>query len=286
MSPVALSGSPNRAFRVAFQGERGAFSEDAVAMLWPTAESLPLRDFVDVTTAVSNGAADAGVLPIENSIFGSVDAVQDAIAYAANIFVVAEMVLNIRQCLMGTSDATLDSIEAVESHPVALAQCSRFLSRLTNVRGQAVSDTAGAARVVAEARDPRRAAIANARAAEIYGLKILADHVEDNADNRTRFLGIALEPATIDLDIPARTSFAFTLTNESGALLRVLEPIASQQLNLSRLDSRPGDHPWTYRFSADIDHPAGDPRIDRAMTLIRQATPTCRILGTYARAIS
>ncbi len=117
-------------------------------------------------------------------------------------------------------------------------------------------------------------------------MTILADHVEDSADNRTRFLGIALEPATIEPEISARTSFTFTMENVTGALLRVLEPIANQQLNLSRLDSRPGDQPWTYRFSADIDHSAGDPRLDTALTLIRQATDTCRILGTYARAIS
>ncbi len=156
MSPAALSESKKRALRVAFQGECGAFSEDVVAMLWPSAEPLPLRDFVDVTNAVANGAADAGVLPIENSIVGNVDGVQDAIANAANLFVVAEAILNIRQCLMGTSDATLDSIETVESHPVALAQCSRFLSQLKNVREQAVSDTAGRR---SQTRAPRRSTV-------------------------------------------------------------------------------------------------------------------------------
>lgn len=271
---------------VAFQGERGAFSEDAVAMLWPTARPLPLKTVTDVTRAVLTGDADAGVLPVENTVVGSVDAAQDAIADACDLFVVAETVLNIRQCLLGSAGAALDRIEIIESHPVALAQCSRFLSGMPDAREQAVSDTAGAARSVSESRDPRRAAIGSARAAGIYGLTILADHIEDSSDNQTRFLAIARERAAIVINTPARTSFTFATSNEPGALLNVIEPIAKHDLNLSRLDSRPGNGAWTYRFSADIDHNAGDPRVASALDLIKQATETFRILGTYARATS
>jgi prephenate dehydratase len=180
--------------RVAFQGERGAFSEDAVVMLWPDARPLPCRTVFDVTRAVLDGEADAGVLPVENTIFGNVDAALSAIASATELHVVGETTLNIRQCLLASADATLEHIEVVESHPVALAQCGRFLSLLSNARVKAVDDTAGAARAVAESRDPRRAAVASARAAGIYDLVILADHIEDRSDNQTRFLAIARKP--------------------------------------------------------------------------------------------
>jgi prephenate dehydratase len=283
---VATPASTQRPTIVAFQGERGAFSEDAVAILWPHAQPLPLRTVRDVTSSVSARTADAGVLPVENTVFGSVDAARDAIALAGDLYVVAEFVLNIRQCLLASADALLDCIETVESHPVALGQCAQFLSRLPNARERAVNDTAGAARAVAESGDPRRAAIGSARAASIYGLTILADHIEDSSDNQTRFLAVATTPAKIEKGTRARTSIDFTAPDEPGALVRVLDAIASNDLNLSRLDSRPSGKPWTYRFSADIDHSAGDPRLTSALALIKDATHTLRILGTYARATS
>jgi prephenate dehydratase len=271
--------------RVAFQGEPGAFSEEAVAKLWPHAEPVPSRTFVDVVRATSTGKADAGVLPVENTVAGGVVAAYDALANAPDLHAVAETILKIRQCLMAPAGATLDSILVVESHPVALAQCEVYLSRLPNVRAQAASDTASAARVVAESRDPRRAAIASRRAASRYGLVILADHIEDRPDNQTRFLAIARTPVQIEPDAPARTSLIFTTANEPGALIRALEPIARHQLNLSKLESRPSGEPWTYRFFADIDHIAGDPQLGAALADMTAATQTCRIVGAYARAL-
>jgi prephenate dehydratase len=190
MTQIGSTVSNSRALRVAFQGERGAFSEEAVAILWPEAQPVPLQTFDDVVNAVASGNADAGVLPVDNSIAGSVSAATDAIANTESLRIVSEATLPIRQCLLALPSATLDSIKTVESHPVALAQCMRFLSSLSNVRIQSVDDTAGAARSVSESGNPQRAAIASARAAGIYGLTILADHVEDSADNQTRFVGI------------------------------------------------------------------------------------------------
>lgn len=163
-------------------------------MLWPHAVPLPLATFSDVTMAVATGQADAGILPVENSIFGKVDAALDAITAATDLQVVGETTLSIHQCLVGSAGATLEAVEVVESHHVALAQCARFLSRLPNARTRAVEDTAGAARAVAESRDCRRAAVASARAAGIYGLVILAHDIEDRSDNHTRFLAIARKP--------------------------------------------------------------------------------------------
>ena len=278
--------SPQTTTRVAFQGDLGAFSEEAVATLWPDAEPVSLRTVADVARAVSSGRADAGVLPVENTVAGGVLAAYDAIADAPNVYAVAERIHRICQCLLAPANATLAGLEVVESHPVALAQCSAFLARISHVRAQASWDTAGAARAVAESGDTRRAAIASSRAAERYGLTILAENIEDRSDNQTRFLAIAREPARLDRDIPARTTLVFTTVDEPGALMRALEPIALQGLNLTRIESRPTGEPWIYRFFADIDHHAGDPRLDAALGTLKDTTRTCRILGTYARAIT
>lgn len=245
-----------------------------------------MRTVGDVLRAVNFGEVDAGVLPVENTVAGGVVAAFDALARAAELYVVAETVLRVEQCLLAVAGATLDQIRVVESHPVALSQCSVFLARLHGVREQAASDTASAARAVAKAGNPRRAAIASRNAAERYGLNILADRIEDRPDNQTRFLGIARAPIKLPDGTPARISLIFTTANEPGALLRALEPIARHELNLSRLESRPTGEPWTYRFFADVDHVAGDARLDAMLQSMTDSTRTCRILGTYARAVT
>lgn len=270
--------------RVAFQGELGAFSEDAVAVLWPEAERVPLRTVADVVRSVSTGEVDRAVLPIENTVAGGVVTTYDALANAPTLHAVAETVLAINQCLVANAGATIDMLEIVESHPVALAQCAGYLAALPNLREQPASDTAGAARSVAEAGDVRRAAIASARAAARHGLVVLAEHVEDRADNQTRFIALSRTPARVAPGTPARTSIVFTTANEPGALVRALDTIARHHLNVSRLESRPAGAPWTSRFFADVDHVAGDARLAASLALLADATTTCRAIGTYARA--
>ncbi len=278
--------SPQSVSRVAFQGEPGAFSEEAVAALWPDAEPVPTRSVVDVVIAVARGETDAGVLPVENTVAGGVVAAYDALSGAPGLYAIAEAILRIRQCLLGVRGSSIDAIEVVESHPIALAQCAAFLARMPRARQHAASDTASAARAVAESRDPRRAAIASAHAAARYDLVILADHVEDRPDNQTRFLGVGRAPVSLAPHTAARTSLVFGTLNEPGALIRALEPIARHELNLSKLESRPTGQPWTYHFFADIDHPAGDPKLDAAVAAMKTATQTCRVFGTYARALT
>ena len=271
--------------RVAFQGELGAFSEDAVAALWPTAEPVPLRTVADVVRSASRGEVDCAVLPIENTVAGWVTTTYDALAIAPTLHAVAEAILAINQCLVANVGATIEMIEVVESHPVALAQCASYLAALPNLREQPASDTAGAARAVAESRDRRRAAIASARAAARHGLTVLAEHVEDRPDNQTRFIALSRTPAHVEPGTPARTSVMFTTANEPGALVRALDSIARHRLNVSRLESRPAGAPWTSRFFADVDHPAGDARLGPSLASLAEATITCRTIGTYARAL-
>ena len=269
--------------RAAFAGERGAFAEQAARALWPDANLVSVRSVVDVTRIVDRGDADVGVLPVENSVAGGVTAAYDALNEAERLHAIGETILEVRQCLAGVSGAALDGVRMVKSHPVALAQCSRFLSRLTDVVEQAAPDTATAAREVAERGDPSCAAIASLHAAQRYGLVVLAERIEDRPDNQTRFLGIGRSPRHLAPGTAARTSLVFATPNEPGALLRVLEPIADEGLNLSKLESRPTGAPWTYRFFADIDHVSDDAAFTRVLPRVLQATRTCRVLGTYAR---
>ena len=270
--------------RVAFPGERGAYSEDAVAAVWTNAEPVPTRTPLEVASAVSAGDVDAGILPVENTLAGSVVASYDALAQCDNLHAVAEAVVRIRHCLLAARGATLESIELVESHPVALAQCTMFLARHPRIQVRAATDTGRAAREVAEADDPRRAAIAGMAAATRHGLRVLADGIEDRPDNQTRFLGVTCEPAALAPGTRARTSLIFTTPNDPGALVRALVPLAQHALNLSKLESRPTGEPWTYRFFADVEHGAGDAQRDLALEEMCKATRTLRILGTYARA--
>jgi prephenate dehydratase len=269
--------------RVAFAGERGAFAEEAAHAIWPDVDTLSVRSVADVTRTVQHGDADAGILPVENSVAGGVTAAYDALNDAEGLHAIAETILEVRQCLVGIPGATIDGLRVVTSHPVALAQCSAFLRGLNDVSEQPASDTATAARDVAQRGDSQYAAIASSHAARRYGLAVLADHIEDRKDNQTRFLAVGRDPAQLSSGIQARTSLVFATPNEPGALLRVLEPIAQEGLNLSKLESRPTGEPWTYRFFADVDHLSGDPTLTRVLRSLRHATRTCRVLGTYAR---
>ncbi|MBX6331149.1 MAG: prephenate dehydratase [Gemmatimonadaceae bacterium] len=271
--------------RVAFQGDLGAFSEEAIVALWgAAAEPVPMRELRDVAHAVAVGEAELGLLPVENTLAGSVVGSYDALAEHDALSVVAEVTIPIHHCVLGVRGATLETIERVESHPVALAQCERFFRAHPRIVAQAAYDTAGAAREVAERGDRRVAAIAGRRAATRFALDVLAADIEDRPDNQTRFVAIARAPAPPPAGTPARTTLILTTANVPGALHRVLQPLAEHGINLSKLESRPTGEPWSYRFFVDLEHAAGDPRLDAAISAIRAATQSLRIVGTYRRA--
>jgi prephenate dehydratase len=269
-------------FRVAFQGERGAYSEEAVGLLWPGAEPVPQRECMDVARAVEAGGVDAGVLAVENTLAGSIAATYDAIVACGSLVATGETTLEIHHCLLAPPGASLAEVEWVESHPAALAQCTELFRRHPHLRARPAYDTAGAAREVAAGADRRRAALASRLAAARYGLDVLLADVEDRPDNRTRFLAVARAPVRAQEGAAARTVLIVTTANEPGALLRVLSPIADLGLNLSKLESRPTGEPWTYRFIVEVEHTAGDPRVPRVVEMVREVTRTCRLVGTYA----
>jgi len=270
--------------RVAFQGEIGSFSDDAIQQLWGAGvDRVPSRDFADVTGAVASGGADLGLLPIENTIVGSVAGSHDAIAAVPDLFVVAETIVPVHHCLLVAPGTKFEQVTTVLSHPVALAQCGRFFGQNPRLEVHAVYDTAGAAMDVSRVADPTIAAVASRRAAAHYGLEILRDRIEDRPDNQTRFLAIARAPETLPAGTAARTMVVIRTADHAGSLLGALAPLARHGVNIRRLEARPTGEPWTYLFFMEFDHLAGDELAARVVNDIKMAAAGTRVLGTYPR---
>ena len=270
--------------RIAFQGELGAFSEEAVQRVFGVYEEpVPCRENREVTRRVANGDADAGVLPVENTLAGSVPASYDAILAEPTLYVVGEVVLPIHHCVMGCPGTSLEMLRTVESHPIALAQCEAWFARHPSITARAAYDTAGAARDAAAAGDLSRGALASRIAASRYGLVLLAENVEDRPDNQTRFVVLERAPAQIPARAPAKTMLMLEVDNRPGALVRVLTALSRRELNLTKLESRPTGEPWTYQFVLEFEHEAGDPQAAAALGDVRHEAARMRVVGTYAR---
>ena len=273
-----------RPLRIAFQGEAGSFSDEALQQLWGSeAERLPYRDFADVTAAVAAGVADRGVLPIENTIVGSIAASHDAINAMPSLFAVAETVVAVHHCLLAAHTTTFGAITTVLSHPVASAQCGRFFAEHPQLEVHAVYDTAGAAMDVSRIADPNIAAVASRRAAQFYDLAILHADIEDRPDNQTRFLGIARAPSPLPAGTPARTMIIITAEDRPGSLLEALGVLARYGVSIRRLEPRPTGEPWSYRFFVEFDHQVGDTAAEAVVRDISAVAAETRLLGTYPR---
>lgn len=272
-------------FHVAFQGEPGAFSEEAVQRVFEDAEPVPCTAFDDVFEAVERAEVDRGVIPIENAVFGSVRINYDHLRTHA-VTIVGELQLRIRHHLMAPEGATIETVETVRSHGQALGQCRTWLrSYLPDAVTEATPDTAGAAREVAAAADPTVAAIASERAAVRHGLTILADGLEDDVQNFTRFLVLAPENGDhTPIESGAeKTSIAFVLQdNVPGALFKSLAVFALRELDLLKIESRPlVGRPGRYRFYIDVDGAADDDAVARALDHLREITMELQVLGSY-----
>jgi len=276
-----------RRVTVAYQGEPGAFSEAALlGLLQDGTLPAPRHSFQDVVEAVGSGAVDLGLLPVENSLAGTVAPAWDALA-AASLEILAETVHPIRLFLLARPGIALASVRRVLSHPVALAQCTRFLRTHPAIEAIAVHDTAGAARMVAESTEPESAAVAGPEAAARYGLEALAHDIQDRADNRTRFLLVGRPGAEVPLRSPSgrrKTALMLELENRPGSLLGALAPFADANINLAHLECRPAETPWTYRFFMELEADASEPATARAIETIRRDARVLRILGSFAAA--
>ena len=270
--------------KVGFQGELGAYSEEAVVRLFGAdAEPLPCRENRDVARRVASGEADAGVLPVENTLAGSVPASYDAILGEPTLHVTREVVIAIHHCVMGCPGASIERLRTVESHPIALAQCASWFARHPSIEARAAYDTAGAARDVARASDTSRGALASRVAATHYGLTILAENVEDRGDNQTRFVVLERTPVSLRDETPAKTILMLAVDNKPGALVRVLAPLSERGLNLTKIESRPTGEPWTYHFVLEFEHVANDERLTMALRDVGREAASLRVVGTYPR---
>ena len=270
--------------RVAFQGELGAFSEEAIQQLWGgDVEAVPCREFRDVASALARGDVDRGVLPVENTIVGSVQAAHDVIDATAGIHAIAETVVAVHHCLLGAPGAKFDQVRDVFSHPVALAQCGIFFRANPRLTVHAVYDTAGAAVDVKNLADPAFAAVASRASANRYSLDIVVADIEDRPDNQTRFLAFARAPQPLPAGTPARTMMLLTTKDVPGALLDALSPLARHGVNVRRIETRPTGEPWSYRFFVEFDHQVGDAAADALVQEIGALAHQVRLVGTYPR---
>jgi prephenate dehydratase len=261
---------------VAYQGEPGAFSEDAARQLVPGAETLGFGTFDETFSSAQFGAADAALIPVENSISGAVPRVYDLLWGDPAMQIVDEIVYRVVQNLIGTNDATLDCIHEVRSHPVALEQCRIFLAQHPQIASTVVPDTAGAVREIIELGDSSVGAIASTLAAERYGARVLVPAIQDVEDNFTRFFLIRRYAKPVHA--PKRACLALVLAHRPGSLRDALSAIADQGLNLRTIASRPAfDAPFTYRFYLEIED-VETTKLDAALAHIDGTT---RILGTY-----
>lgn len=263
---------------VAFQGERGAFSEDAVAKLFGEVPVLPCPALADVFAAVWAGKVAFGVVPVENSQAGSINDTYDLLL-KYDLIIYGEAQLRISHCLMALAGETLTSIRRVYSHPQALAQCEEFLSKL-NIEIIPTYDTAGSAKMIKEQGLRQCAAVASRRAAQSYGLETLAANIETNPRNYTRFLAISRERAKHAAR--NKTSIIFATQNIPGALYSCLGAFATRQINLTKLESRPSrDRPWEYIFYADFEGHMDDAPCAEALADLHKYTSMIKILGSY-----
>jgi prephenate dehydratase len=276
-----------KTMRVAFQGEPGAFSEAAaVQLLGNEITTVPRPTFDAVFRAITDGAADALLVPVENSLAGSVVRVYDLLLENA-LTITAETILPIELHLIAKPGATLADIRTVCSHPMALAQCERFFGSHPQYKRVPAEDTAGSVREVLARGDMTSAAIAGRRAADHYRGVILAEHIQDNTENFTRFVLLkrAADAARATVPTDARKmSLAMRIAHRPGALLASLEPFARHNINLRKIESRPiHGQPWAYQFVLEIE--ADQPeRLDQALAEVRTVTSDLRVMGLYAAA--
>ena len=270
--------------QVAIQGERGSFSHQAaLALMGEDVRLHPRPTFEALFKAVEGGEVDRGLLPIENSLAGSIHENYDRLR-AAPLHIVGETQLRVRHCLLGRPGATLGTIRRVASHPVALAQCRSFFAARPQIEAVEAYDTAGSVRDLLQPDGmATQAAIASRLAAEIYGAQVLMEGIEDDPQNYTRFLLLSRDPAAAAG--VCKTSLVFTMPNVPGSLHRALGAFATRGVDLTKIESRPlRGRPWEYSFYLDA---VGEPQgaLGEAVAELGAMAAELRILGTYAAAV-
>lgn len=270
---------------VAFQGTEGAYGHQAALQHFAVAQRpiafKAYTTFREMLEAVIEGHADRAMLPIENTTAGSVYESYDLLL-RFNLALVGEEIVDVRHCLLGVANVPLESLRRIHSHPQALSQCSEFLSTLRHVEGVSAGNTALAAKHVRELNDPSEAAIASEEAGAHFGLHVLRRDIANQAVNYTRFVVVSATPVECDPRIAAKVSMVLATRHEHGALVRCLNVIADEGLNVTKLESRPRPGtPWEYVFYVDVEGHLAAPRMQAAMTGLAERTLFLKVLGCY-----
>lgn len=269
--------------KIAYQGETGAYSEQAVLEYFKgDVQPLACEGFDQVFEFVESGKADGGMIPIENSLAGSIHQNYDNLL-RYDLYINGEYYLRVSHCLVGFPGVSIDQVKFAHSHPQALGQCSETLRRFS-IQPVPEYDTAGSVQIVKYMNDPSHAAIASKRAADISGMEIIKDGLEDDQKNYTRFLFISKqEIRTIE---HAKTTIVFTLKNEPGALFKALSVFALRDIDLSKIESRPlQGTAWNYLFYVDLIGSVDDGAVRKAISHLEEYAETLRIFGSYPKAI-
>ncbi|WP_170774687.1 prephenate dehydratase [Ruegeria lacuscaerulensis] len=272
--------------RIAFQGEPGAYSHEACRNARPDMEALPCRTFEDVIESVRSGAADLAMLPVENTTYGRVADIHRLLPHSG-LHIIDEAFVRVHINLLAVPGATLDDITEAHSHLVLLPQCAGFLKQ-HNIHGRVSPDNARAAREVSEQGELHSAALASELAGEIYGLNVLARHIEDNDDNTTRFLVMSREEdRTRRGEHGMITSFVFQVRNIPAALYKAMGGFATNGINMTKLESYMVDGSFTAtQFYADIVGHPDDRNVQLAMEELEHFTTNVEVLGVYPAAVT
>ncbi len=270
---------------IAYQGEPGAYSEIAALRI---GEPKPFESFDEVFAAVENHEVNYAVIPIENSLGGSIHHNYDLLLQHP-VTIVAETFIKVKHCLLGIPGATIENGRKALSHPQALAQCRNFFATHPHIKAEVAYDTAGSAKMIAASRDATKLAIASKRAAELYGLEILQENLADEEWNITRFFCIAhaKNPAPLPIETTLesaqhKTSIVFTLPNEPGSLFKALATFALRDIDLTKIESRPfRKKAFEYLFYVDFIGEQNDRNIQNAIGHLREFATMVNVLGSY-----
>ncbi|KAK3147587.1 hypothetical protein QOZ80_3BG0284260 [Eleusine coracana subsp. coracana] len=285
--------------KVAYQGCPGAYSEAAAKKAYPNCQTVPCEHFDTAFQAVQDRLAHRAVLPLENSLGGSIHRNYDLLL-RHKLHIVGEVRLAVRHCLLANPGVKIENLTSAMSHPQALAQCEHTLTELGIEHREAVDDTAGAAKFVAEQRFQNTGAIASSLAAELYGLDILAENIQDDKDNVTRFMMLAPDPIIARTDKPFKTSIVFSLQEGPGELFKALAVFALREINLTKIESRPHKNRplrvandcssplkhFDYLFYVDLEASTADPRTQNALGNLKEFATFLQVLGSYPTDIS
>jgi prephenate dehydratase len=267
--------------KAAFQGEKGAFSEDAIYFYFKEAEAVPCPNLSEVFKSVHFGWTDYAVVPVENSLAGSINETYDLLL-AYDLHIIGEINLRVHQCLSALPGTKIADIKLVYSHPRALDQCQDFLNK-HGFGLVPVYDTAGAAKKIKEEGIKEHAAISSERAAKIYGLEIIARDIESNIYNYTKFFVLSKQKTARSAN--SKTSIVFAAKNVPGALYESLGIFATRKINLTKLESRPSkEKAWEYVFYVDFEGHIEDQICQEALAELREKASFVKVLGSYLRA--